>query len=516
MTLKPLALRSAPALLNSPIGGSQAAAGGAPTLRDHDLTRAQRADSPGSRADFADTLRERADARAEADALRSGKKEVASTDEASDIAAEVAADGSDGSVESGEARGATGNATPTEFQPAEPQSDAAASAGATANAAAQVESTSSSIAAEIKTKPVTIQDLNALLLQGQSAPRFAMVAPELVPSASARIEPRSRTRDARSTPTTPSAATNAAITNEIAPSTGAAPANAPKLAPAKQTHEAAPTHAASQAATKPETPTNQIASPAPALGPVPTSDRPVPPPVALVSPRQTPESPAAPTPAVGARTADAHTLLDRLGGTVSRPDAPTGSRAEQQNQAFASQLQRGLAAALNQKTGAVTIRLTPETLGQLKIQVKLSEGSLTAAFEVASAKTRDTLTRSLDTLRQGLKDKGIESSEFKVTLATPLPQRDLGLEPVQHPTTPTPDGASPSTPDGQFSTAHDGSGRHHHADHARATFTSGATSDAAETAVDLAALSPDLAESDLGRSRYVALPDGRLGLVALA
>lgn len=224
---------------------------------------------------------------------------------------------------------------------------------------------------------------------------------------------------------------------------------------------------------------------------------------------------AAPSPAPVARVDGPQTLLERLGAATSKagPSAPSPQSGGADSTQFSSQLQRGLAAALNQKTGAVTLRLTPETLGQLKVQVRVTEGKVTASFEVSSPKVRDLLKQSLDGLRQTLKDKGLEVGEVKVTVAPPLPQREIGLEAITH--GPRDGGAGSAALPGQAD-HQTGSNAHGGGWDDRATNAGFRQPDAAEMAVDLAALSPDSAGDGLGKSQYVTLPGGRLGLIALA
>jgi hypothetical protein len=234
---------------------------------------------------------------------------------------------------------------------------------------------------------------------------------------------------------------------------------------------------------------------------------------ATVSTPNTPSSPNVnPSQAATQQTAPismsmpiASNLLDRLGApSLARFDAPAADATPQQMQALSAQAERGLAAALNQRTGAVTVRLNPESLGQIKVQVQVAQGAITAAFEVTSPKTRDLFNKSLHTLRQTLRDKGLNVQDVKITLAPQLPKSDLALS-VSH--LPTPD-ASAQTPTGDNGSSNP---NNQHAAADQPAFSS--LSNTLETPIDLAMPHPD---SAIGRAQYVALPDGRIGVMALA
>lgn len=378
-----------------------------------------------------------------------------------------------------------------------------------------------SVAAEVKTQPATIHDLNVLLLQGQSTPKYALVA---------RVQQKSSTSQVAAQDARPSeSARSPALAETYVPQTGTTLARTSDAS--SQEHSfireghAVGGHAmesskqegsgqqstprdsgqsssggARGAATQsPVVSASQSASHAPAAA-VPVAAR--------------AESVAASSAPI-ARVDAPQALLDRLGAATSKagPSAPPTQRAGIDSAQFSGQLQRGLAAALNQKTGAVTLRLTPETLGQLKVQVRVTDGTVAASFEVASPKVRELVKQSLDGLRQTLKDKGLDVGEVKVTVATPLPQREIGLEAIAHGPRDADMGSAAFQGQADQQT---GSNAHEGGWNDRATNAAFGQPDAAEMAVDLAAISPDSAGDGLGTSQYITLPGGRLGLIALA
>lgn len=525
MTLRTPAHLSAKALLASATRDPAAA----PTLRDSPRSRAQSADSTLSGADFADTLRERAkpsSAHAEAEQT----KDVCPSESDPQSAADASGDCDQSS-----------DAAQTQDSAA-----AAADAESTSSASPDFAVTDQAAAVEVKSQPVTIHDLNVLLLQGQNTPKFALsgrpqTAFDPVSNRAASRRPSSLSDS--TTPSGPDAASHVPTRDPIADLPRASGLDDSERSPTpRPTDPTSRTNTAPASASPGHVAPSSAASapiPAPAAANLPAaSASPAPSDLAAnqSSTRSTSESNGIASVAGngGVSTAGGGVgggggggaLLDRFGS--SAPQSQTaGHDAKQPGQAFSAQLHRGLTAALNQKSGAVTVRLTPETLGQLKVQIRMTGksasgggdtksggadgGGVAATFEVSSPKVRDLLKSSIDSLRQALQDKGLELTDVKVHIAPQLPQRDLGLDPV------IPQVSEQNADPSAFTAPDFGhSGNPGHSSHDGATSAGYAPETGAEIAVHLDASSPDQAADALGRSRYIALPDGRLGLVALA
>lgn len=95
-------------------------------------------------------------------------------------------------------------------------------------------------------------------------------------------------------------------------------------------------------------------------------------------------------------------------------------------QKFAAQLSRGLAAALRQGGGTVTMRLHPESLGSLTIRMDLHAGRVGASFEVQSDQARQLLNENMTTLRTALEARGMDVERLDVRLAEPM-ERNGGM-----------------------------------------------------------------------------------------
>lgn len=131
----------------------------------------------------------------------------------------------------------------------------------------------------------------------------------------------------------------------------------------------------------------------------------------------------------------------------TRPSLPHGSSSAAQSepatersafdarlqQAIQSQATRALTAAVNSQTGAVTLRLNPATLGQLKVLVSVEQNAVTAKFEATNSRAKALLEDARETLQDGLKEKGLSVDKIEITLAPRFPERDLGLGAIPRP-----------------------------------------------------------------------------------
>lgn len=122
------------------------------------------------------------------------------------------------------------------------------------------------------------------------------------------------------------------------------------------------------------------------------------------------------------------TLRDAAGaaGAQPTPGAEGGERAEQAARAFEAQAARGLAAAVRQRGGVVTMRLQPEALGSIRIEMSLEGGRVAANIEASTAQARDLLSRSIESLRGALEARGMSVDRLAVHL--PASQQGGGAQ----------------------------------------------------------------------------------------
>ncbi|OAB61192.1 hypothetical protein AY599_00865 [Leptolyngbya valderiana BDU 20041] len=107
------------------------------------------------------------------------------------------------------------------------------------------------------------------------------------------------------------------------------------------------------------------------------------------------------------------------GAARGRAQAPVAQRADQSlrfEKAFQAQVGRGLAQALQSGQGEVTLRLRPESLGQLSVRVRVEQNQVTATFEARHAEAKRMLEGSRDALRQQLESRGLTVERIEVRL----------------------------------------------------------------------------------------------------
>jgi hypothetical protein len=110
------------------------------------------------------------------------------------------------------------------------------------------------------------------------------------------------------------------------------------------------------------------------------------------------------------------------------PPAPSPD-AEMTEQNVA-RLARGLRAAVQQNGGAVTLRLTPPELGEVRIQMQVHQSHVTASLQVEQDSVNALLSHRLGQLRHALESQGLVVDRLEVqTAAAREPSTDLGRTP---------------------------------------------------------------------------------------
>lgn len=133
------------------------------------------------------------------------------------------------------------------------------------------------------------------------------------------------------------------------------------------------------------------------------------------------------TPPVTVMPQAAPALLPRVapeGLTVRVPPSPVGVRvigAAPRSAAVArahpsieAQIARGLSAALRQREGTVTLKLTPESLGVVRVRVSVSEGIVNVRIEAEADSARRLLGDNVAALRLALEDQGLRIERIEV------------------------------------------------------------------------------------------------------
>lgn len=119
--------------------------------------------------------------------------------------------------------------------------------------------------------------------------------------------------------------------------------------------------------------------------------------------------------AANARTNLAVTQLRPLTGTAFRlASTKTAPEIPAEGKALTSQVVRGLALALRQGTGRVTLRLHPEHLGQVVVRVTVDRGQVTASLKASDPAARQLLSSSTDDLRAALEARGLSVERIDI------------------------------------------------------------------------------------------------------
>jgi len=110
-------------------------------------------------------------------------------------------------------------------------------------------------------------------------------------------------------------------------------------------------------------------------------------------------------------------------GQRARTDgAPAGA----DRSAFEAQLSRGLAAALRQGGGRVTMRLEPHSLGRLTVQLQMKGERVSARFEASSDQARQLLESARTELRAALEAKGLVVERVQIQMSEAPDQGGAG------------------------------------------------------------------------------------------
>lgn len=82
--------------------------------------------------------------------------------------------------------------------------------------------------------------------------------------------------------------------------------------------------------------------------------------------------------------------------------------------AVETQIGRGLTSAFRQNTPQVTLWMSPETLGKVRIQLTFDQGTISARFEATSEATKDLLAQNMGALRDALQSRGLTAQHIEV------------------------------------------------------------------------------------------------------
>ena len=87
-------------------------------------------------------------------------------------------------------------------------------------------------------------------------------------------------------------------------------------------------------------------------------------------------------------------------------------------QRFTGRIVRGLSTMINQRGGSMTMRLDPPELGQLRVQMTIIRGVVSAQFTASTAQAHALLDKNISSLRLALESQGLTVERLTVN-ATP-------------------------------------------------------------------------------------------------
>ncbi|RNC81061.1 MAG: flagellar hook-length control protein FliK [Phycisphaera sp.] len=105
--------------------------------------------------------------------------------------------------------------------------------------------------------------------------------------------------------------------------------------------------------------------------------------------------------------------------TDRRANAAPGTKQviKQEPRTFEAQLQRGLAQVLRQKGGTLSLKLTPNELGEVKVSLSLAKGRVDGSIEATNESARGLLEQNIEKLKSSLEQRGITVDRLEVRLA---------------------------------------------------------------------------------------------------
>lgn len=94
---------------------------------------------------------------------------------------------------------------------------------------------------------------------------------------------------------------------------------------------------------------------------------------------------------------------------------PDSRSSESTDSANVGRVSRALSNAINQKGGTITIRMMPPELGQVRVDIQMQGGKVSASFQTEHQSVQSLMNRELSQLRQALEKQGLTVEKLEVT-----------------------------------------------------------------------------------------------------
>ncbi|MEO1128901.1 MAG: flagellar hook-length control protein FliK [Planctomycetota bacterium] len=131
------------------------------------------------------------------------------------------------------------------------------------------------------------------------------------------------------------------------------------------------------------------------------------------------------------------------------------SDADAEPPALAS-IRRGLGTVLSQRGGSLTMRLTPATLGSVRIDMAIDGGTVNVRIEAGTSQAQDLLKQNLTSLRTALEARGLVVDRLGVHISAHASSSPLQTESQSDPGTQRQDDARHDASDGRSRGSSDG------------------------------------------------------------
>lgn len=94
---------------------------------------------------------------------------------------------------------------------------------------------------------------------------------------------------------------------------------------------------------------------------------------------------------------------------------PDTNASDTSDSANMGRVSRALSNAINQKGGTITIRMMPPELGQVRVDIQMHAGKVSASFQTEHQSVQSLMNRELSQLRQALERQGLTVEKLEVT-----------------------------------------------------------------------------------------------------
>ncbi|MEO1534808.1 MAG: flagellar hook-length control protein FliK [Planctomycetota bacterium] len=108
--------------------------------------------------------------------------------------------------------------------------------------------------------------------------------------------------------------------------------------------------------------------------------------------------------------------IERAAAKTDRAAYAKPAAAPAQRPDPTAQIQRGLAQVLRQQGGTLTMKLTPNELGEVKIALQMQQSRVTGTIDAQTVAARDLLTTNIDALKASLEQRGVTVDRLDVRL----------------------------------------------------------------------------------------------------